>query len=160
MGRLEELRNEINTILYSQKDAALQAEGWVHLYAVSQNAELIALRRGLDPEISTAAGLLHDIYTFRTGEEKDHARHGSDEAIYILRRVGEWKDEEIAAIAGMISHHSDKDAVDGPLDECLKDADVFSHWLYDREKKFDTGRKGRLEKVFSELNINGKIQYE
>jgi uncharacterized protein len=160
MDRLKRLRSEINVLLFAQKDAELQAAGWTHLYAVSQNAELIALRRGLAADLCAAAGLLHDIYTYRTGKEADHARLGAAEAPEILDRAGEWPQGDIETISGMIARHSDKQAVDGPLDECLKDADVFSHWLYDREKKFDAARKGRLEKVFAELGISGFIYEE
>jgi uncharacterized protein len=144
--------------LLAQRDTALQTEGWVHLYGVSTAATLLAWHRGLDADLCAGAGLLHDIYTFRTGEEKDHARYGSLEAVDILRAAGGWAESDITTISAMISRHSDKAAVDGPQDECLKDADVFAHWLYDRDKKFDAVRKGRLEHIFSELGLQGTIQ--
>jgi uncharacterized protein len=160
LDKIESLRNRINSILLAQTNAALRAAGWVHLYAVSHNAELLALRRGLDADICAAAGLLHDIHTYRTGEEANHAQLGAAEAPAILGRAGEWAPGEIDTIAGMISRHSDKNAVDGPYDECLKDADVFAHWMYDRGKKFDAARKGRLERIFDEFGISGIVREE
>jgi uncharacterized protein len=157
MAGLDEIRNKVNSILVSQKDIALQGEGWVHLYGVSQAAALISCRRGLDATICAAAGLMHDIYTFRTGQEKDHALHGSAEANDMLRGAGGFSEGDIRVIVCMIARHSDKQATDGPYEECLKDADVFAHWLYDMQKKFDAAKKARILKVMEELKIVGTV---
>jgi uncharacterized protein len=160
MNILDALRNAVNAVLLSQANTALQTAGWVHLYAVSQAAALLAMKRSLNADVCAAAGLLHDIHTYRTAEEADHARHGSVEAGGILRGAGGWAEGDIAAISGMILHHSDKQAVDSPLDECLKDADVFAHWLNDMSKKFDAARKARLDKIMAELRIAGIVMQE
>lgn len=153
MQGLDGIRSKVNGILLDQKDIALQSEGWVHLYGVSQAAALLACRRGLDAAICSAAGLLHDIYTFRTGLEAEHALHGSAEADGMLRGAGGFSEGDIRVIVCMIARHSDKQAADGPYEECLKDADVFAHWLYDRKKKFDAAKKARLEKVMGEMGM-------
>lgn len=49
----------------------------------------------------------------------------------LLGRLGSFSRAEIDVIAHAIARHSDKAAVDGPLDGLLKDADVAHHWLYD-----------------------------
>jgi HD superfamily phosphodiesterase len=160
MGKLSKLRDAVNGMLFDQKDVKLQAEGWVHLYGVSQAAALLASARGLDAGTCAAAGLLHDIHTFRTGGEAGHALHGAAEADEILRGIDEYSGEEREAITHMITRHSDKQAVDGRLEECLKDADVLAHWLYDREKEFDAVRRSRLGNVMAELHISGRIHEE
>ena len=160
MGKINQLRNAVNSILFNQKDLAMQAEGWAHLYGVSQVAALLAGGRGLDAGTCAAAGLLHDIYTFRTGEEKDHALHGAAEAAAILNDIPGYAAEERNEITGMILRHSDKVAIDGPMEECLKDADVFAHWLFEREKKFNRAKRERLAKVMKELGIRGNIREE
>lgn len=157
MGKLSDLRSAVNNVLLAQQDIALQSEGWVHLYGVSQAAALLASARGLDADTCASAGLLHDIHTFRTGEEKDHAQHGAAEAAAMLRGIAGYPEEEVSTIVRMILCHSDKQGIDGPMEECLKDADVFAHWLNDMGKKFDVTRKARLVKVFGEIGINGRI---
>jgi uncharacterized protein len=157
---LEKIRQEVNKVLLAQKDIALQSEGWTHLYGVSQAAVLLASHRALDSNLCAAAGLLHDIYTFRTAQEKDHALHGAAEAAQMLRATASWSDADIAAVSAMILRHSDKQTIDSPMEECLKDADVLAHWLYDREKKMNAPKRVRLAKIMAELGITGVISVE
>jgi uncharacterized protein len=160
MDGLNKVRQAVNGILLAQKDIVLQGEGWVHLYGVSQAATLLACRRGLDAGLCATAGMLHDIYTFRTGLEQDHALHGAHEAVEILRASEAFEQGGIATVEKMILRHSDKQAEDGPYEECLKDADVFAHWLYDNQKKFDAAKKKRLVVVMNEFGIKGSIEEE
>lgn len=153
MAGIGGVRYEVNRILTEQKDPKLQTEGWIHLYGVAQAATLLAFRRGLDPGLCAAAALMHDIHTFLTGEEHDHAQQGAAEAEVILHIAGGFSEGDIRVIVCMIQRHSDKAASDGPYEECLKDADVFAHWLYDPMKKFDKAKRERLERVFSEIGI-------
>jgi uncharacterized protein len=160
LASLDGIRNSVNRLLTAQPDAALAQEGWVHLYGVSQAAALLAGRRGLDASICAAAGLLHDIYTFRTGLEAEHARFGAAEAETMLREAGGFTEGDVRVISCMILRHSDKAASDGPYEECLKDADVLAHWLYDPMKKFNAAKKARLVKTFAEIGISGDILSE
>lgn len=160
MAGLDGVRHEINRVLNDQQDFRLRSEGWVHLYGVSQAAALLAFRRGLDTNLCAAAGLMHDIYTFRTGEEADHAQHGAAEAEVILHIAGGFSEGDMRVITCMIQRHSYKAVADGPYEECLKDADVFAHWLYDPMKKFDAAKRERLARVFSEFNISAHIEEE
>lgn len=68
MHPLESLRQQIDAILRAQPDDDERRCGCVHLYGVAQAAAMLALRRGLDPTLATAAGMLHDIATYHTGE--------------------------------------------------------------------------------------------
>lgn len=158
MGKLDALRNAVNDVLFRQADQGLQAEGWAHLYGVSQAAALLASSRALDAGTCAAAGLLHDIYSFRTGQEADHALHGAADAARILAAIPEYPQQEREAIAQMILQHSDKEAIGSPLEECLKDADVLAHWLHEREKVFNKAKVLRLKKVMKELGIEGRVR--
>ncbi len=160
MGKLTELRNAVNGILFQQADQALQAEGWSHLYGVSQTAALLASHRALDAGTCAAAGLLHDIYSVRTGEEADHALHGAADAARILAAIPGYDEQERDSICHMILRHSDKEAIDCPLEECLKDADVLAHWLFEREKKFNRAKAVRIRKVIKELGFEGNVREE
>jgi HD superfamily phosphodiesterase len=157
---MKRLREAVNGILNAQADPELRCEGFVHLYGVSQTAVLLAHIRGLDAQLCAAAGLLHDIYTFRTGGEAGHAIHGAADAGDLLKSLGCFEDGETSQICRAILRHSDKQTVDGAMEECLKDADVLSHWLYDPHKKFEQPKKARLERVMGELGFEGEVRGE
>ena len=97
---------------------------YAHMQGVSSWSAVLALKRGLNPEIAAVAGLLHDIYTYRTGLTKLHAYNGEEEARVILRDSDLFSLEEQALIRSAIRKHSDKKVIDGEYDELLKDAEI------------------------------------
>lgn len=148
MSRLEQLRQIVNEILRQQESPW----GYVHLYGVSAACVLLAVKRGLDPELAAVVGMLHDIATYKTGDRTDHAPRGAVEAQGILERAGSFTQDEIALISNAISKHAAKDAVDGDLAELLKDADVLQPHLYNpqTESKFPE----RLKSILAELDLS------
>ena len=160
MDRVEDLRQAVDRVLLDQKDHELQHDGFAHLYGVSLASSLLAARRGLNMELCAAAGILHDIYTCKTGEERDHALHGASIGTHMLRENGGFTDAEVETVAAMIRVHSDKGRTDGPYEECLKDADVLQRWLYEPQKKFDRDKKRRIETAMAELGIAGEVMEE
>ena len=67
MDRIELVQEYVDAALERAPHPVLRQHGYCHLYAVSQNCALLALKRGEDPELSAIAGLLHDISTCTTG---------------------------------------------------------------------------------------------
>jgi uncharacterized protein len=130
MERLEAVRQVVDEHLRRQPDEEERRCGFVHLYGVSGTCMLLAIRRGLDPEICAVAGLLHDIATYQTADPHDHDRRGAVEAGRILREVGLFSEGEISAVCDAIAKHSTKGEIDDPLAELLKDADVLQHYIY------------------------------
>ena len=61
MDRVEAVRQMVDEALRQQPDVEERRCGFVHLYGVAQSCGLLALKRGLDPELCTLAGMLHDI---------------------------------------------------------------------------------------------------
>ena len=108
-------------------------EFFSHLYSVSKFAAMLALKRGLDPEIAQACGMLHDIYQVTAGTSEQHGARGAKVAEEILRQVGLYSDEEITTITTAIYWHSKKRKVHGPYEELLKDADVMCHFFYNTD---------------------------
>ena len=153
MERLEQVRSVVDTILHGQIDPGRRRSGFVHLYGVSTVCLLLAIKRGLDAELSGAAGMLHDIATNESGSSKDHARRGAVRAGEILAEVGGFTEEEISGISEAISTHSTKGEVHGPMAELLKDADVLQPYLYDPTKELAEDRKRRLEAILEELGM-------
>jgi uncharacterized protein len=130
MNRLERVRQEVDSLLLRLTSDEDRRCGFVHLYGVSHTATELALSRGLDPELAAIAGMLHDLTNYTIGSSPDHAQRSSDLAAQLLERLDLLTKKEIQTVARAIARHSDKEKVDEPLDELLKDADVLQHWLY------------------------------
>ena len=127
--------------------------GYVHLYSVSQTCALLAMKRKQNVELAAIAGLLHDIYAYKTGSRTDHAHQGASVAKEILQELNLFTEEEIDMITGAIYRHSDKDAVDSPFDEVLKDADALQHLLIMPLADAVPHEAARASKLKEELGI-------
>ena len=133
----------------NQKRAAAIA----HLHGVSLAAVMIAKKRGEDSELAAMAGLLHDLYAYRTGTYDDHAHKGADYAGELLEDLGITNKEETEIICSAIRHHDSKAEIDSPMDEVLKDADVIHHSLGDPTKEVKEHEKVRYEKLCREFGF-------
>jgi len=156
MNRLELVRVEVDAILLNQENVDDRPEGYIHLYGVAQNCTMLAIKRGLDVEICTIIGLLHDIYTYKIGYVKEHAILGAAIAESILTDLEFFTKEEIEIIKTAISHHSDKKNVHDKYSELLKDADLLQNTLYNTS--FEVKHRKRLKKVFKNFGIKIKIK--
>jgi len=152
MERLEKVREIVDEIVRQQPDKGQSRCGFVHLYGVSAMCVLLALKRGLDPHLCGVPGMLHDISAYRTGDPTDHARLSGTEAESILRETNLYSEDEIAAVCDAIRHHSLKGEVHGEVAECLKDADVLQHYLYNPGSA--AVPEGRLKSVLEELGLS------
>lgn len=155
MNRLELLRNEIDTILLNQEDFSERRDGYVHLYGVAQNCSLLAIRRGLDIELCTIIGLLHDIYSYKFSYVKDHAMLGATEAENLLHSMAFFSDEEIEIVKNAIANHSNKKEKQDEYSELIKDADLLQNFLYNLS--FDVKHKKRIKKTAKSLGIKMKF---
>lgn len=156
MNRLELVKSEIDKLLLTLEDAEERREGYTHLYGVSLNCSLLAGKRGLDVEICTVIGLLHDIHTYRFGYVKDHAIPGAAEAENMIKGLEVFTGDEIGIIKTAISHHSDKKNVHDPYSEVLKDADVLQNFLYTLSAGIK--HKKRLKKTLKEFGLKLKLK--
>ena len=162
MDRLEQLRQIIDDIVWNNPDKVESRCGFVHLYGVSATCTLLALKRGLDPELGSAMGMLHDIWNYKIGDSPDHGQRGAGEAREILGELASFSPEEIEVICHAIAQHTDKESIDSDIDELLKDADVFQHYLYNPSLFRATAsadsvshpmRIKRLRRVLAELGL-------
>ncbi len=168
MNRLELLRQVIDQLLTQIPEAQDRRCAFVHLYGVSATCTVLALKRGLDPELCAAAGLLHDIWNYQVGDSPEHGQLGAGEAKKILQQLGSFSTAEIEEICQSISRHANKQSIDGEMDELLKDADVLQHYLYDPAIFVETAERQaaltpatkpiriqRLECILAELELPG-----
>jgi uncharacterized protein len=153
MNRLEEIRKLVDNILMKQSDFEERRCGCVHLYGVSATCGLLALKRGLNVELCEIAGMLHDISSYKTGCYVDHARLSSIEAREILNETDYFSNEEIDIICSAILSHSNKQDIDNPYNEILKDADVLQHYLYNTSFPIKKNEMDRMNVLFEELGI-------
>ena len=154
MSRIKDLQKRIHKILKDSIDDNQKRTGAIaHLHGVSLAAVMIAKKRGENPEIAAMAGLLHDLYAYKSGSYDDHAHKGADYAGEVLDDLGITTGEETDIICSAIWHHDSKDRVDSPMDEVLKDADVIHHSLGDPTKEVKEHEKARYEKLCAEFGF-------
>lgn len=151
MDRITCVQLYVNRLLDTITDSEEHRIAAVHLYGVAGNAALLALHRGLSAELATVAGLLHDISTYATGESKNHAGRSAAMARTCMKGSGQFTQEEMDAICSAIAHHSDKDKVQVPLDEVLKDADVLHHCLHNPTQPPNEKEAQRYTRLLEEL---------
>ncbi|MBN1579257.1 MAG: HD domain-containing protein, partial [Anaerolineae bacterium] len=113
MDRIEQVRQIVDRVLWAQPDQQERRAGFIHLYGVAQACALLALRRGVDVELCTIAGMLHDLWSYKSGDPTDHGPHGAVLACEILTGLGCFAGNEIAIVCEAIAHHSLKGEVHG-----------------------------------------------
>ena len=153
MGRLKDLRKYINGELSKMSDEDERTAATIHLNGVALAAVILAKKRGLDEELAAMAAMLHDIHAYKTGSYDDHAHKGAELARAVLRELSLTSEEETEVICSAIYHHDDKYAVDSPMDELLKDADVISHTMHDPSKPVKEKEQARYDSICAELGL-------
>jgi hypothetical protein len=116
---------------------------------------MIAGKRGLNSEISFIIGLLHDIYTYKTGIIVFHSHSGAEMVRPAIRDMNIFSDDEKIIILSAIFHHSDKEHVHDKYDELTKDADLLQHYMTDVSLDIEQlSSLKRLEHTINELGIS------
>lgn len=153
MSRIKDLQKYVHEVLKCVDGNQKRAAAVAHLHGVSLAAVMIAKKRGEDPELAAMAGLLHDLYAYKSGSYEDHAKLGAVLAEKVLKELGITTKEETDRICAAIAHHDSKDRTDAPLDEVLKDADVIHHSLGDPTKEIKAHEAERYEKLCGEFGF-------
>jgi len=153
MSRIKDLQKQVHRILKGMDDNQKRAGAIAHLHGVSLAAVMIARKRGENAELAAMAGLLHDLYAYKSGSYDDHARRGAEYARKVLEELDLTSTEETEIICSAIGHHDSKDQVDSPMDEVLKDADVIHHSLGDPTKEVKAHEKARFEQLSEEFGF-------
>lgn len=157
MERILKIRDYVNHIIDNIPSEEERKIATVHTYGVAQFCTMIAVKRGLNPELAHISGLLHDIYTYFTGSSLCHAISGADMARTAIRVMNIFTLEEKEIIASSIFYHSDKEHIHDEYDEVLKDADVLQHYWNDACFRIYKPFLPRLNKVLEEFGIVATI---
>ena len=98
--------------------------------------------------------MLHDLRAYISGSCDDHAHLEVELAKKIHGGLSLTSYEETEIICSAIYHHDDKDVVDSPMDEVLKDADVVHHCLNDLSKEIKEKERVRYESICREFGLD------
>lgn len=154
MDRLKRLKRIVDKRL--QRDIQNPDDlksAYVHLHGVSLAAALIAEKRGENAELCCMAAMLHDLYAYITDSDLNHAELGAKYARKLLTKARLTTEEETEIICHAIACHDNKESVDGPVDEVLKDADVFQHSFNDILKPIRTKDLKRYHALRKEFGL-------
>ena len=154
MNKLYELERKLNIVidaqegLVSDRDETLEWEK-IHMVSSGRIGYMLALQRGVEPEIAACAAAIHDYGRILTGKQKNHAEAGYEPVKVFLRETNLFTEEEIETIAIAVKNHSLKKEVGTPVEEIVKDADVIDCYQYgapfDRPEKEVRYNKWREE---------------
>jgi len=150
------ITKQVDKIIDKIEKYPIRREAFVHLHGVSECARLIAYKRGLNDELLSVAGLLHDLFRYNEDQQKDHARLGSELAKKLLKDTNVYKKKEIDKICTAIFFHSTKEIKHSKFDEALKDADVLHHFVMEPWKNVGKQKDKRLKKLKREFKLKLK----
>lgn len=153
MNRIKFVQDYVNSIFDNIIEPTERRAAYIHSYGVAQSCAFLAQQKGLDVEIATATGLLHDIYFYKTGVYSLHAHNGAEMVRVALKNQlnNLFSDERQIMIESAIYHHTDKEHRHDEYDELLKDCDTLQHYLFDVSAERYISK--RLVQVAAQFNI-------
>lgn len=153
------LFSEIKEADHDDRDLPLRWSA-MHMYTTSQIAKIVAIKRGLDPELSGLIAAMHDIAVVKTRRTSNHAVEAEKYIIELIDlynnkiryNLPEITEEEKKLIIEAVIHHSEKDIkTENPYIELIKDVDSFDRYLHGIKSEEDYLERCSI--VFKELNI-------
>ncbi len=132
----------------------------MHMYSSSQLAKLLALRRGIDPELAAIAAALHDIAVIVTMKTEKHAELAGEHVRNIIKKYndGPWtklpkitKEEEDLLVNAIVRHSDKATFSDDAFVELLKDVDSLDRYLHGINT--EGAYFERCNRVLNELDI-------
>ena len=124
----------------------------IHMASCAKIGQLLAVKRGVDPELAAIACSLHDFGRIVTGKQSNHAANGYEPVKRFLTATGQFDAAEIELLAQAAKNHSSKQEVGTALEEIVKDADVLDCHQYGQALERQEQRD-RLQKVLLELGL-------
>lgn len=154
--KIDTIRHELDNLISNLDSERQRRNAYIHCYGVGQAAGLIALHRGFsrkEAELAEIAGMLHDYVKFFVGIKENHAHLAEPYVRKLLVNTGEFSQEDIDIICLAVYKHADKDVLDTPFDEIVKDADEMQHFLRNPMEDYALN-KPRVQKLGKEYGFN------
>lgn len=135
MNRLLKLQVSLLEVIDQQEGKVFERDetlDWerLHMASSARCAWLLALERGIDPELAACAASVHDFGRILTGKQKEHAEAGYESVKVFLKETQLFTEEEIDIISMAVKRHSLKTETGTPIEEIVKDADVIDCYQY------------------------------
>lgn len=152
-NRVDSIREYVNDIFDDIENIEEKRDAYIHSYGVSQCCTLLASKRGLDMELATIIGLLHDVYRYKTGVSAWHSQNGAEmvRVAFKYKLNDLFSDDEQTIIKSAIYHHANKDLIHDEYDEMLKDGDILQRLSFDTTYGWAYGH--RLLRIIIELSL-------
>ena len=100
MSRIKDLQKKVYRVLEKNiDDADKRAKAVAHLHGVALAAAILAKKRGENAELATMAGLLHDLWAYKSGSYDDHAHLGAEYARKVLGELTTPEETDIICSA-------------------------------------------------------------
>jgi hypothetical protein len=127
---------------------------FIHSYGAASFARLLAMKRGLKPELGTIAGHLYDIgKIIHNCTDSSNTTIGALEAERVLRKTGRFSEAEISTICSAIRSQNTMGLKENPHEELLKDAILIESYLYNSNCNLDGDQQNRLMALLVELGM-------
>jgi hypothetical protein len=153
--RLESVRVLVQEMISSIDCEQQRQEAYVQLYGVSSFASILAMKRGWNPELAAIIGLLHNYYFFKTGVKGFPGPNSADTVRPLLREVNMFTNEELTLILKAIFHQEDRNKVQGPYEEILKDAQVLHSYF--QNIRYDLTPQDNGMEILQSSDKRGKL---
>lgn len=158
MDRLQLIQNILLETILSEtqvknktRETTLERE-MIHSIGCCRLAQIVALKRNLDMEISGIIGIIHDYGRIITGKNKNHAQKAIAPLHSLLLNTHHFSQKEIELITTAVGNHSSKELTQGPYDELIKDVDILENYLYGVIRDKEEYKK-RLRSILTEFNL-------
>ena len=124
---------------------ATKRHEFIHSYGTASFARFLAIKRGLNPELVTIAGHLHNIGKIvHNCTDSTHTTIGALEAERVLRKTGRFSEGELSMICSAIRSQNTMGLKENPHEELLKDAILIESYLYNSNCNLDGDQQNRL----------------
>ncbi|KQY94627.1 hypothetical protein ASD24_03505 [Paenibacillus sp. Root52] len=153
-SRMDHIRTLVNEMIFNMNSPVQRHQASVHLYGVSSYASILALKRGLEPEISAIAGLLHQFYYYKTRIAHYPGVNSAETVRPILRDLRIFSKEEQRSILRAIFYQDHLMQVHDPYDEIIKDSVIFHQYVQHIDQSVSPSSALRLVNTLNELSIS------
>lgn len=121
-----------------------------HMKDAVKYGKLLADKRKIDPDIACIACAMQNVGRIKSGKSEAHALSGYPMVKQMLAGMRCFEPSEMEQIATAVQRHSDKEQVHTPLDELVKDVDIYVRYVdgYSFTRPCDIRRLNKLKLEF------------
>ncbi len=127
MNRYEKLKEFFFQSIDEHCHGIYKQKAMFHSLQVSTLCQMIAINKHLDIELAMIIGLFHDFSQFINHSSFDHSSRS--QMLLSPHLQDDFSIQEQQIICTAIKNHSDKQRIDDPYSELVKDADILAQYF-------------------------------